>query len=159
GIHMRAAKPASRCVLLGSVTKGILVGALGIAVGARSVLAQPGAGGGRGAGAGRGAAAPPGPCVEGVVADVDSSGSGPHKVVIETKCAAGIENGTIYRPADLRGAEKYPIFVWGNGGCSQNGLSNRAAMSEIASHGYFVVADGRPRGGGGGGGRMGMAQG
>jgi hypothetical protein len=64
---------------------------------------------------------------------------------------------TIYRPADLGGAEKYPIFVWGNGGCSQNGLSNRAAMSEIASHGYFVIADGTPGRGGGGG--MGMAQG
>ena len=30
-------------------------------------------------------------------------------------------------------AEKYPIFVWGEGGCSLNGLSNSAAMGEIAS--------------------------
>jgi hypothetical protein len=61
----------------------------------------------------------------------------------------GIKEGTIYRPTDLGGAEKYPIFVWGNGACSQDGLSNTAAMAEIASHGYFVVADGTPKGSGG----------
>jgi len=65
-------------------------------------------------------------------------------VVIETNSAQGIRCGTIFRPADLGGAEKYPIFVWGEGGCSQNGLSNQAAMAEIASWGYFVVADGTP---------------
>ncbi len=73
------------------------------------------------------------------------SGTGPHKVVIETNSANGIKCGTIYRPQDL-GTEKYPIFVWGEGGCSQDGLSNQAAMGEIASWGYFVVADGTPGG-------------
>lgn len=59
---------------------------------------------------------------------------------------AGIDEGTIFRPADLGGSEKYPIFVWGQGACSRDGLANRAAMAEIASHGYFVVADGTPNG-------------
>lgn len=72
------------------------------------------------------------------------SGTGPHKVVIETNSANGIKCGTIYRPEDLKGAEKYPILVWGEGGCSQDGYSNQAAMGEIASWGYFVVADGTP---------------
>jgi hypothetical protein len=63
---------------------------------------------------------------------------------METNSDAGIKAGTIYRPADLGGTEKYPIFVWGEGGCSQDGTSNQAAMAEIASHGYFVVADGTP---------------
>lgn len=72
------------------------------------------------------------------------SGSGPHKVVMETNSDSGINTGTIYRPADLGGTEKYPILVWGEGGCSQDGLSNQAAMGEIASHGYFIVADGTP---------------
>ena len=75
-----------------------------------------------------------------------TSGTGPHDVVIETNSAQGIRCGTIYRPADLSGAEKFPIFVWGEGGCSQNGSSNQAAMNEIASWGYFVVADGTPGG-------------
>jgi len=74
------------------------------------------------------------------------SGSGPHKVVVETNSANGIKCGTIYRPADLGGTEKYPIFVWGEGGCSQDGSSNQAAMAEIASWGYFIVADGTPGG-------------
>jgi hypothetical protein len=74
----------------------------------------------------------------------NGSGTGPHDVVIETNSEAGIRCGTIYRPAELGGSEKYPILVWGEGSCSQDGLSNQAAMSEIASWGYFVVADGTP---------------
>ena len=72
------------------------------------------------------------------------TGTGPHQVVIETNAENGIKCGTIYRPKDLGGTEKYPIFVWGEGGCSQDGYSNQAAMGEIASWGYFVVADGTP---------------
>jgi len=72
------------------------------------------------------------------------TGTGPHKVVIETNSDAGIKCGTIFRPADLGPGKNYPIFVWGEGGCSQDGLSNRVAMGEIASWGYFIVADGTP---------------
>ena len=72
------------------------------------------------------------------------SGSGPHEVIVEYNCSPGINKGTIFRPATMKGRQKYPIFVWGEGGCSQNGMSNAAAMAEIASHGYFVVADGTP---------------
>jgi hypothetical protein len=86
----------------------------------------------------------PGECTASQGAGQNATGSGPHDVVIETNSADGIRCGTIYRPADLGGSERYPIFVWGEGGCSQDGLSNRAAMAEIASWGYFVVADGTP---------------
>jgi hypothetical protein len=67
-------------------------------------------------------------------------------VTVETNADPGINEGTIFRPTDLGGAEKYPIFVWGEGACAKNGLSNATAMAEIASHGYFVVADGTPNG-------------
>ncbi|HMA63554.1 MAG: hypothetical protein ACM31E_08290 [Fibrobacterota bacterium] len=77
-----------------------------------------------------------------------SSGSGPHKVVIETNSDNGINEGTIFRPEDLGPGKNYPIFVWGQGACSKAGLSNAGAMSEIASHGYFVIADGTPNGSG-----------
>ena len=73
-----------------------------------------------------------------------ASGTGTHKVTIETNSDPGISEGTIYRPTDLGGSEKYPIFAWGEGGCSENGSSNSVAMGEIASHGYFVIADGTP---------------
>jgi hypothetical protein len=87
-----------------------------------------------------------GPCTKSTPASASVTGSGPHKVTVETNSDSGIKCGTIFRPTDLGGAEKYPIFVWGEGGCSQNGLSNQAAMSEIASYGYFIVADGTPNG-------------
>lgn len=70
--------------------------------------------------------------------------------LIETNSDAGIKAGTIFRPSDLGGAEKYPILVWGEGGCVQDGLNAQAAMGEIASHGFFIIADGTPGGGGGG---------
>ncbi len=77
------------------------------------------------------------------------TGSGPHKVVIETNSDPGIKSGTIYRPSDLGPGKNYPIFVWGEGACAQDGLSNKASMGEIASWGYFIVADGSSAGGGG----------
>ena len=100
------------------------------------------ANGGRGGRAASGGASS-GTCTASQSTGKNVSGTGPHKVVIETNSASGIKCGTIYRPQDL-GTEKYPIFVWGEGGCSQDGLSNQAAMGEIASWGYFVVADGTP---------------
>lgn len=85
-----------------------------------------------------------GTCTASKATGKNVSGSGPHEVVIETNSENGIKCGTIYRPKDLGGAEKYPILVWGEGGCSQDGYSNQAAMGEIASWGYFIVADGTP---------------
>jgi hypothetical protein len=66
--------------------------------------------------------------------------------VVETNSDPKINEGTIFRPADLGPGKNYPIFVWGQGGCSRDGLSTEAGMAEIASHGYFVVADGTPGG-------------
>jgi hypothetical protein len=83
-----------------------------------------------------------GTCTTSKAAGVTVSGSGPHKVTVESNSDPGVACGTIYRPTDLGGTEKYPIFVWGEGGCSRSGTSNQASMAEIASHGFFVVADG-----------------
>jgi uncharacterized protein len=51
---------------------------------------------------------------------------------------------TFYRPAVLP-QEPLPLVLWGNGGCRNNGLSVSHFLREIASHGYFVVANGAPR--------------
>jgi hypothetical protein len=77
-------------------------------------------------------------------ANTSVTGTGPHKVVVETNSDPGIKCGTIYRPQDLGPGKNYPIFVWGEGACSQDGYSNKAAMGEFASWGYFIVADGTP---------------
>ncbi|HXU61074.1 MAG TPA: hypothetical protein VN962_05190 [Polyangia bacterium] len=111
-----------------------------------------GGGGGRAASGGamgsggRAGSSGGGTCTASKSAGASASGTGPHKVTVETNGDSGINQGTIFRPSDLGGTEKYPIFVWGEGGCSENGLSNSAAMGEIASHGYFVIADGVPNG-------------
>lgn len=87
-----------------------------------------------------------GTCTASTPVSTTATGTGPHQVVVETNSDSGIAAGTIFRPMDLGGAEKYPIFAWGEGGCAQDGLSNAAVMGEIASHGYFVIADGTPNG-------------
>jgi len=51
---------------------------------------------------------------------------------------------TIYRPRLLPRAS-LPLVLWGNGACSDNGLSASHFLREIASHGYVVVANGNPR--------------
>jgi len=106
--------------------------------------AHGGSGAAGGGAAGKGGGGNPGTCTASKSASAKVSGSGPHQVTVETNSDSGIKEGTIFRPSDLGGTEKYPIFVWGEGGCSLNGLSNSAAMAEIASHGYFVIADGTP---------------
>ena len=40
-----------------------------------------------------------------------------------------------------------PLYVWGNGGCSSNGLAHAAYLRQIASQGYVIVALGVPGGG------------
>jgi hypothetical protein len=114
--------------------------------GATSAGGRTGAGGATAAGGATGTSTGTGTCTASKAAGANASGSGPHKVTVETNADPGISEGTIFRPSDLGGSEKYPIFAWGEGGCSENGLSNSAAMGEIASHGYFVIADGIPNG-------------
>jgi len=57
-----------------------------------------------------------------------------------------IDFNTLYLPyTNNDGTEKWPVVLWGNGGCRDNGLKYSHFLREIASHGYFVVASGRPR--------------
>lgn len=141
----------------GSGSGGSTTGATGGVTGAGGGMAR--ADGGPGASGTGGRTTPgtgSGTCSASRDAGKSVSGSGPHKVVVESNSGSGINCGTIYRPADLGGDEKYPIFVWGEGACSRDGWSNSAAMGEIASHGYFVIADG-PVNGGGNCGSIGMS--
>lgn len=50
----------------------------------------------------------------------------------------------VYRPSNLQalGDRKLPVFLWGSGGCSDDGASERFFLSEIASHGYLAIAPG-----------------
>jgi hypothetical protein len=75
--------------------------------------------------------------------------SGPHAVVVEHDQA--LPTHTVYRPATL-GPSTHPLLVWGEGGCAKDGLMFPEFLTEIASHGFVVVADGPPVGGAGRGG-------
>jgi uncharacterized protein len=71
----------------------------------------------------------------------EPSGSGPWPAVAESRTELPMH--TVYRPQRLPTAA-LPLYVWGNGGCSANGLSHAAYLREIASQGYVVVALGAP---------------
>lgn len=70
-----------------------------------------------------------------------STPTGPHAVVIEHD--QRLATHTIYRPATL-GPSKHSVLVWGEGGCAKNGLTFPEYLSEIASYGFVVMADGPP---------------
>jgi dienelactone hydrolase len=52
---------------------------------------------------------------------------------------ADLRSHTLYRPEQLPEAAM-PVLVWGNGGCSNYGLSHEQFLRHIASNGYLVIA-------------------
>ena len=75
---------------------------------------------------------------------VDEGGSGMFKAVAVKE--KGLPDFVIYRPKDFlhtharQGA--LPILMFGNGGCSDTSIGYERMLTEIASHGYVVVAIG-----------------
>ncbi|HWA23622.1 MAG TPA: alpha/beta hydrolase [Caulobacterales bacterium] len=57
---------------------------------------------------------------------------------------ANLPTHTIYRPSDVRALKgaKLPIIAWGNSNCANDNSFYRPLLTEIASHGYVVVAIG-----------------
>jgi hypothetical protein len=56
----------------------------------------------------------------------------------------GLPDQVVYRPADLAGlgGTKLGLYVFGNGGCSNDGASARLHLLNVASHGYLAIAPG-----------------
>lgn len=77
----------------------------------------------------------------------DTPGDGPYPAVMELDPA--LPNHVIYRPANLKpfAGGKLGVFAWGNGGCADDGASQRQQLAEIASYGYLVIAPGQWRSG------------
>ncbi len=67
--------------------------------------------------------------------------TGPYPVVVEHD--PGLATHTIYRPSELS-MDKHPVLVWGEGGCAKNGLTFPEYLTEIASYGFVIIADGPP---------------
>ncbi len=72
----------------------------------------------------------------------DTPGTGPFPAIKEE--VASLPQHVVYRPADLSklGNKKLGVLAWGNGGCSNDGASQRLHLLEIASHGYLAIANG-----------------
>ena len=72
------------------------------------------------------------------------SGTGPYPAIAESR--AELPRHTVYRPVELP-PTALPLYVWGNGGCSSNGLAHAAYLRQIASQGYVIVSLGVAGGG------------
>ena len=74
---------------------------------------------------------------------VEDGGTGPFKAVMLTD--SSLPTHTIFRPKDMsafKGKNKLPIIVWGNGACANSPWEHVNFLSEIASHGFFIIAVG-----------------
>jgi dienelactone hydrolase len=78
---------------------------------------------------------------------MDGGGSGPYKAVMTDD--ESLPGFTIYRPGDIQSASKVegalPVVLFGNGGCYRSSQPYAKFLTEIASHGYILMAVGEWR--------------
>ena len=77
-----------------------------------------------------------------------TSGSGPYPAVMTTDL--GLAKHTIYAPKTPPAGISMPFISWANGACMTDGSQYRNLLTEIASWGYVIAANGSPSGGGSG---------
>lgn len=78
-----------------------------------------------------------------VALTIRDGGTGPYKAVLTGDTS--LMTHTIFRPADLSvfgGQNLLPIIAYGNGGCVNSPDEVLEVLSEVASHGFLVVAIG-----------------
>jgi hypothetical protein len=74
------------------------------------------------------------------------AGTGPYSAGYETTLR--LPNHTIYRPNVLPTGVRLPIVAWANGACRADGTWFQNILTEWASHGFLVIANGWPGGSG-----------
>jgi pimeloyl-ACP methyl ester carboxylesterase len=57
-----------------------------------------------------------------------------------------LPNHTIFAPKNVPGNLSMPFIAWGNGGCGTDPTQYRNILTEIASHGFVIAADGQSGG-------------
>jgi dienelactone hydrolase len=80
---------------------------------------------------------------ESVEVTIEDGGTGPYSAIATQDDTLG--GMTIYRPRDLSrfgDTQKLPVLLWGNGACANTTEEHKNFLSEIASHGYVVLAIG-----------------
>lgn len=75
---------------------------------------------------------------------VDNGGSGTYKAFAAKE--KSLPDFVVYRPENIKKAVKeegkLPILVWANGGCMNSSIHHERLLTEVASHGYIIVAIG-----------------
>ena len=74
---------------------------------------------------------------------VEDGGTGPFKAIMASDST--LATHTVFRPKDLSAfgrKAKLPIIVWGNGACANSPWEHVNFLSEVASHGFLVIAIG-----------------
>jgi uncharacterized RmlC-like cupin family protein len=74
---------------------------------------------------------------------VEDGGTGAYKALMIAE--SSLATHTVFRPADLSTfgkKSKLPIIAWGNGACANSPWEHVNFLSEVASHGFLVVAIG-----------------
>ena len=74
---------------------------------------------------------------------LENGGTGPYRAIMMEQ--PGFPEHTVFRPINLSPFSKtnaLPILVWGNGACANSPIEHAKFLSEIASHGYLVLATG-----------------
>ncbi len=74
---------------------------------------------------------------------LEDGGTGPYRAIMME--VAGFAEHTVFRPIDLspfNEKKPLPVLVWGNGACANSPIEHAKFLSEIASHGYLVLATG-----------------
>ena len=75
---------------------------------------------------------------------IDEGGSGTFKAIAVKE--TGAEEFVVYRPKELNLAHAtmgpLPLLMWANGGCMDTSAGYERMLTEIASHGYVVMAIG-----------------
>ena len=72
----------------------------------------------------------------------DSTGTGAYEVIKHV--LPGLPGHVVYQPKDpaALGDAQMPVYVFGNGACSEDAASSRQHLIELASHGYLAIAPG-----------------
>jgi hypothetical protein len=84
---------------------------------------------------------------------VEDGGTGPYSAVMVND--SSLATHTIFRPKDLSvfgKKNKLPVIAWGNGACVSSPGGHINFLSEVASHGFLVIAIGTMQSQQGGGG-------
>lgn len=74
---------------------------------------------------------------------VEDGGSGGYSAIMYTD--SSLPTHTVFRPEQLtkfEGENKLPIITWGNGACANSPWEHINFLSEVASHGFLVIATG-----------------